>query len=430
MVPKWKPEKTFISKGLNWLSHKLDEAIAASWEDISGRGLKWYYRITLPCHENFHQPCQKNTKLDPCSLGTPHRTLQIWCLFSQCIVLPKWKPKNGTKMEAQKKIVSKASNWLSHKLDEAIAASWEDISGRGLKWYYRITLPCHENFHQPCQKNTKLDPCSLGTPHRTLQIWCLFSQCIVLPKWKPKNGTKMEAQKKIVSKASNWLSHKLDEAIAASWEDISGRGLKWYYRITLPCHENFHQPCQKNTKLDPCSLGTPHRTLQIWCLFSQCIVLPKWKPKNGTKMEAQKKIVSKASNWLSHKLDEAIAASWEDISGRGLKWYYRITLPCHENFHQPCQKNTKLDPCSLGTPHRTLPIWCLFSQCIVLPKWKPKKVPKRKPEKKTISKGLNWLSHKLDEAVGEPGPNPKLAPLRFLGILRFMVPGDPTVHGS
>ena len=51
-------------------------------------------------------------------------------------------------------------------------------------------------------------------------------------------------------------------------------------------------------------------------------------------------------------------------------------------------------------------------------------------KKNTISKGLNRQSHKLDDAVGELGPNPKLAPLRFLGLLRFMVPGDPTVHRS
>ena len=70
-------------------------------------------------------------------------------------------------------------------------------------------------------------------------------------------------------------------------EKISAGGV--WNGITLPCHENFHQPWQKNTKLDPCSLGTPHRTLQIWCLFSLCIVLPKWKPKNGTKMKARKK---------------------------------------------------------------------------------------------------------------------------------------------
>ena len=141
IVSKWKPPKKAISKALNWLSHKLDEAVAASWEDIRGGGV--CNGIALPCHENLHQPCQRNTKLDPCSLGTPHRTLQIWCLLSQCIVLPKWKPKNGTKiMEAQKKPISKGFNWLSHKLDEAVAASWEDIRGGGV--WNGITFPYHE----------------------------------------------------------------------------------------------------------------------------------------------------------------------------------------------------------------------------------------------------------------------------------------------
>ena len=38
----------------------------------------------------------------------------------------------------------------------------------------------------------------------------------------------------------------------------------------------------------------------------------------------------------------------EKISVEGI--WNNIILPCHENFHQPCQKNTKLNPYSLGTP--------------------------------------------------------------------------------
>ena len=135
MVPKWRPKKKTISKGLNWLSHKLDEAVAASWEDIRGGGV--WNGITLPCHENFHQPCQKNTKLDPCSFGTPHRRTQIGCFFSQRIVLPKWKPKNGTKMEAPKKRLSqRASTDFPITLMRQSQRVEKISGGRGLKWYY------------------------------------------------------------------------------------------------------------------------------------------------------------------------------------------------------------------------------------------------------------------------------------------------------
>ena len=54
--------------------------------------------------------------------------------------------------------------------------------------------------------------------------------------------------------------------------------------MVLPFHpRKIYHLGQGKTKLDPCSLGTPHKTLQISHLLSEFKVLPKWKPFRGTR---------------------------------------------------------------------------------------------------------------------------------------------------
>ena len=77
-----------------------------------------------------------------------------------------------------------------------------------------------------------------------------------------------------------WSDIKVSETPIVS-EDARGRGSE----VVFPLHVRKISPLRtRKTKLDPCSSGTSLRnTANFTNLFSQFIMLPKWKPFSGAR---------------------------------------------------------------------------------------------------------------------------------------------------